>query len=546
MPGKNTLRRLAVAAKGRKVRASAISTPPPSHVKVVFQIPKELHAILNEEAVLRGRTAAALMTELLEHAFAQSRKTAYTISKAKEEHGGANARVELRKKYEDRLVVNPLLTRQLVSFQASKRTPFYRWLKYKEAFSPELVDYLLDCSDIARSRTAHVLDPFAGTGTTLSRAAARGWKAMGIELLPVGLHALHARFAADRVDVTKFQQALVSLGNLDWAQLKSGWTFPHLRITKGAFPAEAERQISAYMRLVDEISNEEVRFLFWFACLSVLEEVSYTRKDGQYLRWDARSGRAVGQSFSKGCVREFRDAVKERLCEFLEDLGLRNGGSFSRNVRVIEGSSLIELPKSPAERFDVVLTSPPYCNRYDYTRTYALELAFCGNGEKEVKRLRQTLLSATVENKSKRTELSALYAQLGATPRYRAIEAAYDRQAALQEVLKALFSARDRGELSNPNVPDLVANYFLEMAQVVFEFARVLKGGGCVIMVNDNVRYHGEEVPVDLILSDFAESAGMAVDKIWVLPRGKGNSSQQMGRWGRQELRKCVYLWKKP
>ena len=27
-------------------------------------------------------------------------------------------------------------------------------------------------------------------------------------------------------------------------------------------------------------------------------------------------------------------------------------------------------------------------------------------------------------------------------------------------------------------------------------------------MVNDNVQYHGEEVPVDLILSDFAEQSG--------------------------------------
>jgi len=64
-------------------------------------------------------------------------------------------------------------------------------------------------------------------------------------------------------------------------------------------------------------------------------------------------------------------------------------------------------------------------------------------------------------------------------------------------------------------------------------------------MINDNVRYHGEEVPVDLILSDFASSAGLEVDKIWVLPRGKGNSSQQMGAHGRQELRKCVYIWSK-
>jgi hypothetical protein len=30
--------------------------------------------------------------------------------------------------------------------------------------------------------------------------------------------------------------------------------------------------------------------------------------------------------------------------------------------------------------------------------------------------------------------------------------------------------------------------------------------GGIAIMVNDNVQYHGEELPVDLILSDRAET----------------------------------------
>ena len=65
-------------------------------------------------------------------------------------------------------------------------------------------------------------------------------------------------------------------------------------------------------------------------------------------------------------------------------------------------------------------------------------------------------------------------------------------------------------------------------------------------MVNDNVRYHGEETLVDLILSDFAEQAGFRCEAIWTLPRGKGNSSQQMGRFGREEIRKCVYHWVKP
>jgi len=63
--------------------------------------------------------------------------------------------------------------------------------------------------------------------------------------------------------------------------------------------------------------------------------------------------------------------------------------------------------------------------------------------------------------------------------------------------------------------------------------------------VNDNVRYGGAAIPVDLILSDFAEQAGFDVEAIWVLPTGKGNSSQQMGLHGREELRKSIYIWRR-
>ena len=89
----------------------------------------------------------------------------------------------------------------------------------------------------------------------------------------------------------------------------------------------------------------------------------------------------------------------------------------------------------------------------------------------------------------------------------------------------------------------LLEYYFTEMAVVIRELARLVAPGGHVFMVNDNVRYHGEETPVDLILSDFAEQLGFRCKTIWALPRGKGNSSQQMGRFGRQEIRKCVYHW---
>ena len=72
-----------------------------------------------------------------------------------------------------------------------------------------------------------------------------------------------------------------------------------------------------------------------------------------------------------------------------------------------------------------------------------------------------------------------------------------------------------------------------------------MKSGVPLFMVNDNVRYAGANISVDMILSGIAEKLGLHVENILVLPNGKGNSSQQMGKHGRTSLRKCVYVWRK-
>ena len=82
------------------------------------------------------------------------------------------------------------LTRQIVSFQANKKVPFYRWFKYKEAFSSALVKHLLTTYDIPISS---ILDPFAGAGTTLFASSKLGYNADGIELLPVSQHVINTR-----------------------------------------------------------------------------------------------------------------------------------------------------------------------------------------------------------------------------------------------------------------------------------------------------------------------------------------------------------------
>ena len=453
---------------------------------------------------------------------------------------------DLEGRYGDRLVVNPDIDRRMVSFQANKREPIFRWFNFKEAFSAALVSYLTGKFRLPPS--ANVLDPFAGSGTTLFPAAEAGYTGVGIEILPVAVTVILARKAAMCVEVERLVAAVdgVKKHGFDACAAVPD-PFDEVPITKAAFPAAAAQELLAYRTYVEsEVSDPLCKQLLHFAALCVLERISYTRKDGQYLRWDARA-RAHGGSFRKEEVAPFEAALLGQIGRMCDDLFSLRGASLraaqAERVQVFEGSCLGELPQFAEESMDAVITSPPYCNRYDYTRTYALELVYLGYGAEEIKALRQNLLSCTVENRPKDEYLESLYcAQPGILHRARE---AFEQQEALQAILEALDSKRQNGELNNPSVCRLVRNYFMEMSVVIHELARVVRPGAPVVMVNDNVRYAGITIPVDLILSDIASLAGLDPEVIWVLPGRKGNSSQQMARHGRDALRKCVYVWRK-
>jgi DNA modification methylase len=445
------------------------------------------------------------------------------------------------------------LSRKVVSFQANKTEPVYRWFKYKEGFSSSLVKYFL--SEYA-PKPGRILDPFAGAGTTLFAGQELGWESTGIELLPVGVFVMKTREVLDKIDRKKLKTITSKL----WTDIENNgyhsYQIQHISITKDAFPEETEEFLNKYLGYCATIEDESIQTILRFAALSVLEEISYTRKDGQYLRWDYRSKRQLtGKPFDKGEILTLEEALKNKLTEIVHDLAPRKtvslfeqyniSGDEKCPVTIIQGSCLEKLPILEDNYFDFTITSPPYCNRYDYTRTYALELIYLGLDKDEVRNLRQSLLSCTVENKEKLDMMSQFYLSLGKHSVFDKVLNVYRSSNAMSEVNSVLDALNKMGKLNNNNIPRMVKNYFLELCFVIYEMARVTKKNGYCVMINDNVRYGGEEIPVDLILSEFAEAFSFRVNKILVLPRGKGNSSQQMGNYGRTEIRKCVYLWQK-
>lgn len=449
---------------------------------------------------------------------------------------------QLQHYFQTKFLVQPALTRLLVSFQANKTRPIYRWYKYKEAFSASLVELLLEKYRLNQGK---ILDPFAGSGTALFAVSDLGLDADGIELLPIGQQiietkkVLNSEFISDDLIHLK-----TWLSSQRWKQNDQECCLPEFRITKGAYSTENKRAIEQYLGACYQ-ENPRVRKVLLFSLLCVLESISYTRKDGQYLRWDYRSGRGQGKKpFNKGEILDFDHAIGNKIAEIINDLKppthqteLFSVKRAPGKIELYKGSCLKLLPTLPDAIYDAVITSPPYCNRYDYTRTYALELALLDISEKGLIDLRQEMLSCTVENRSK--DLLAINSNWSL-----ALETA-NSQPLLQAILSYLDNQKLQGVLNNNGIPRMLRGYFYEMACVIQECSRVLKPGALLFMVNDNVRYSSISISVDILLSDFAEKLGFIVENILVLPSDKGNSSQQMGNHGRAPLRKCVYVWKK-
>ncbi len=271
------------------------------------------------------------------------------------------ANTYLEERFADKLHINPILNRQLVSFQANKTLPVYRWFKYKEAFSEALVHYILDELGIEHGK---ILDPFAGTGTALFATQENGLDTVGIELLPIGCEIMEVR------QLIRGNEAMLGdvihrwLEERPW-QKGIGQEFQHLKITKGAFSEETQTAIERYLAATKQENTIASRFLR-FAALCILEDVSYTRKDGQYLRWDYRSDRQQGaKPFNKGKIASFDDAIMQKLAELYADLqphATLNLFSHSKkrgSFELLRGSCLELLPTLKTASFDGIITSPP-------------------------------------------------------------------------------------------------------------------------------------------------------------------------------------------
>ena len=473
--------------------------------------------------------------------------------------GQQSARMSLEQRLIPLMVVSNDFNRQSVSYQLSKNDCLHRWLKYKEGFSADLVKRLLKEFNIKKGDT--VLDPFVGSGTTSLVCKMLGINSIGFDVLPMSGIAIKAKQSVLDYDLAEIKQMILEIENLTIPENYNKRT-PYVTITDGAYPDNTEKEIAFFTEWNDNNSfSEPAKNLVTLCILNSLEKVSYTAKDGQFLRWDYRSKKMLESAeyrnlngktplvirLDKGNLPALKQSLSDELNSvFIDISAIQKNTTFSKtDLLFTEGNALYELPKLESNLLNGVITSPPYCNRYDYTRTYALELAYLGMTDEKIKKLRQELLSCTVENKSKTDYIKETYSTLHKENDFKRIMKIVENNKTLAEINHSLTERSKNGDINNKGVLRMVHGYFLELTFIYAELFRLCKSGAKVAFVNDNVRYGGEIISVDFISTELAEQIGFKPVKIYSLKQQKGNSSQQMAKFGRVPLRKSITVWEK-
>jgi len=375
----------------------------------------------------------------------------------------------------------------LVHWRGSAERPIHRWYRYREAFSPGLIEAL--------GLADPILDPFSGCGSILLGAAQRDMAATGVDLNPL------ATFVSR-----------VKLRPLSPEQLAAV-----AKVADG---------------LVERIRGAEP----WpLPGLSILEAVGSFYKEGNGVKYRNRrrtsSGyeeRVDGQWQLERFGPDQRAFVRSRLLGALErmaaDAACWDGGHWERQ-RVVEGSALELDALLGEEEFRSIVFSPPYANRFDYFEAMKVELWFGGfvSSPAEMRALRKASL---------RSHLSA------------------DLERPWTEIaeLEAIIDCMDRESSSwRMGVPDVLRGYFDDMATVLAKCRAALGAGGECHVIVGNSAYAGTIVPTDLLIAQLGvEAVGFSAARVTpvrpltVAPQQRALIDEGRRRFMRESL---ITLW---
>ena len=372
------------------------------------------------------------------------------------------------------------------SFVGNMALPVHRWFRYSAGFSGAWVEELI--AEEAAAGQVQVFDPFAGSGTTLIAAEQCGVESRGIDPHPFVARIAQAKLAYRSSPEEYLRQARHVLAS---ARRRPSSLATYGPLIRRCYTDPALQQLDGLRRVITRVDDgSDSSRLVWLTLVSILRTTSHVgTANWQYLLPNRRKAR-VSEPFA---------AFDEMASLIYEDMVVTSGANGPRAS--FKRDDARSCDTVPADSANLVVTSPPYPNNYDYADATRLEMTFFGEisrwADLQADVRRHLLRSCTQHVPDKSVDLDGTLARAELHP--------------IRDELRRVCEELGRLRLTRggkKTYHNMIGCYFLDLARVWKSLRRVCRSPSRVCFVIGDSAPYGVHVPVIEWLGRLAVAAG--------------------------------------
>lgn len=203
-----------------------------------------------------------------------------------------------------------------------------------------------------------MLDPFCGSGTTLVEARLLGYNAIGVDVN--GLSTLLSKvkatpFTQDELTAVREFINIIEQEDYRWNVTRPKIKVKQIEGLEHWFQHNVAEELTCLLNLINELEEDNVKDFLKIVVSAIIVRVSNQESDTRF----AAKSKGIEDNFT---FKQFIGKAKEyleRMAEFSKQVPthgyLKLLNADSRHLTMLEDESI-----------DIIITSPPYANTYDY------------------------------------------------------------------------------------------------------------------------------------------------------------------------------------
>jgi hypothetical protein len=249
------------------------------------------------------------------------------------------------------------------TFADNMKLPIHKWYRYTAGFSGLWVRKLID-----NEKAQTVLDPFGGSGTVMLEGEFAGINTIGIEAHPYVFRIAKAKLSW-QINPQEFKNSAKRL--LAKAKAKTIIKSEYPKLIEKCYPLEILKKLEALKEAwFESIDRNDLKELNWFVITAILRVTSPVgTAQWQYIQPSKTKGKVIDVYYA------FEAKVYE-MVQDMQNMQRRYSNASESKVFMEDARNMASVPDNWA---DLVITSPPYANNYDYADATRLEMTFWGD-----------------------------------------------------------------------------------------------------------------------------------------------------------------------